>query len=274
MEKIAKLKYEDFFVRGVSKTLDEINREYDLDFTLVDYMRINGSLQFSTIRQRERERERESTAPQSLEFFLKSFEKGSKPFRRILQNAEIERLNISTLNTVATFVDITNTIKPTESILKNCWGEWNKFYYSNKMREFLYKFRNNILGLNSRVCKFVPEIEAECTLCIINKEAMPIQSETFLHVFFNCVYSEKYRNKVENELFPEMRNASNDDKKSFWLFGIMPQMNKPNIFISCIVSTTNYMIWEMKLRKDTVSTVYGLQQAFFIEKDPRSIRDT
>ena len=56
MQKIAKLKYEDFFTRGVSKTLDEINREYDLDFTLVDYMRINGSLQFSTIRQQERER--------------------------------------------------------------------------------------------------------------------------------------------------------------------------------------------------------------------------
>jgi hypothetical protein len=190
MKKIAKLKYEDFFTRGASKTLDEINREYDLDFTLVDYMRINGSLQFSTIRQRERERE--ATAPQSLEFFLKSLEKGSKPFSRVLQNAEIERLDINTLNTVVTFVEITGTVKPTELILKNCWGEWNKFYYSNKMREFLYKFRNNILGLNSRVCKFAPEIKAECTLCIINKEATPIQSETFLHLFFNCVYSEKY----------------------------------------------------------------------------------
>ena len=83
---------------------------------------------------------------------------------------------------------------------------------------------------------------------------MPVQSETFLHVFFNCVYSEKYRNKVESELFPELRNASNDDRKHFWMYCIMPQMNKPNIFISCIVSTTNYMIWEMKLRKDTVST--------------------
>jgi hypothetical protein len=91
-------------------------------------------------------------------------------------------------------------------------------------------------------------------LCIINKEATPIQSETFLHLFFNCVYSEKYRSKVETDLFPELRNDSIDEKKKFWFFGTLPQMNKPNIFISCIVSTANYMIWEMKLRKDTVST--------------------
>jgi hypothetical protein len=118
-------------------------------------------------------------APQSLNFFLKSFGKGSKFFRRILQDADLKRLDINNLNTVVTFVGISKTVKPTEPFFKNCWGEWNRFYYNNKCRDFLYKFRNNILGLNSRVCNFVPDISAECTLCVIHKEPMPIQIGIF-----------------------------------------------------------------------------------------------
>jgi hypothetical protein len=257
MKKIAKLKYEDFFTRGVSKTLDELNTEFELEFTLVDYMRIHAALHFSVNRAGN---EGEPMAPQSLEFFLKSFEKGSKPFRRILQDADLKRLDINSLNTVGTFVGISETAKPTEPFLKNCWGEWNRFYYNNKCRDFLYKFRNNILGLNLRVCNFVPEINAECSLCVIHKEPTPIQAESFLHLFYNCVYSGKYRSKVEAELFPELNQSGIPDKKQFWFYGKLPQMNKPNIFISCIVNTVNYMIWELKLRKET--TTVG---TFFID---------
>jgi hypothetical protein len=252
IQKIARLKYEDFFNRAGSKTLEEVNQQYDLDFTLVDYMRIHESLEFSVRKIRDDMANADPVPPQSLDFFIKSFEKGSKPFRRFLQHGELKKLKINRLNTVLTFVEITGTNKPADTILRSCWGEWSKMFYSNRCREFLFKFRNNILGINTRVSKFVPGINAECSICIASREPLPIHSETFEHVFFNCAHSGKYRAKIEQSLFPELGLATDLEKKSFWFYGLLPTMQKSNMFISCIVNITNNLIWEIKLRKTVI----------------------
>jgi len=187
----------------------------------------------------------------SMDFFLKSFEKGSKPFQRILQHAEIKSWKIEGLNTVKTFCEITVLVHPNKDILRSCWGEWNRNYYSNRCREFLYKFRKIILGLNSRVCKFAQNIDAECSLCISNKEQRPIQSETFIHVFFDCTHTNKYRIDIINRLFPELLNSSADDRRRFWFLTTLPGMEKNNDFISAVVNIVNFHIWECKLRKET-----------------------
>jgi len=44
--KLAKLKFEDFFERGGPKSLENLNREYELNFSLVIYMRLHAALQF------------------------------------------------------------------------------------------------------------------------------------------------------------------------------------------------------------------------------------
>ncbi len=46
VEKIAKLKLEDLFMRGGIKSLAQINMEFGVDFTLNTYMRISGALTF------------------------------------------------------------------------------------------------------------------------------------------------------------------------------------------------------------------------------------
>jgi hypothetical protein len=244
--KIAKLKFEDFFTPRGTKTLDELNREFDLNFTLVTYMRTHEALQFAVLKYGNEE----ASTVQSLDFFLKSFDKGSKPFRKILQRNEVKKWKIANLNTVNTFLSLTNIQKPSDGILKSCWGEWNITFFSNRMREFLFKFRNNILGLNSRVCKFVPGIESECSLCVVNKEPYPIQSETFIHLFFDCCHSDRYRKLIENRFFPELRNSGETDRKKFWFFALLPGMEKTNTFISAIVSMVHFFTWESKLRKE------------------------
>jgi hypothetical protein len=244
--KIAKLKFEDFFTRRGTKTLDELNREYDLNFSLVTYMRIHEALQFAALKLENDE----ASTVQSLGFFLKSFDRGSKPFRKILQKNEVKKWKIANLNMVNTFLNLTAILKPSDSILKSCWGEWNSTFYTNRMREFLFKFRNNILGLNSRVCKFVPGIESECSLCVCNKEPLPIQSETFIHLFFECSHSDRYRTLIENRFFPELGQAEVVDRKKFWFLALLPGMEKSNAFISSIVSLVHYLTWECKLRKE------------------------
>ncbi len=49
---------------------------------------------------------------------MKSFEKGSKPFRRILQFADTEKVKLSNVNTVKTFFTLIETEIPDENILK------------------------------------------------------------------------------------------------------------------------------------------------------------
>jgi hypothetical protein len=143
-------------------------------------MRLHEALEFFVASRRENE-----TLPtQSLDFFLRSFEKGSKPFRKILSFRSKKSLKISTLNTVKTFTDLVGTGTPNNDVLHACWGEWQKSFYGNRCREFLYKFRNNILGTNHRVSHFVNNYPAECRICVVNKEPFPIQAETFTHVFF------------------------------------------------------------------------------------------
>jgi hypothetical protein len=77
---LATLKFEDFFVRRRPKSLNELLADYGLNLTLVTYMRLYEALQF-TVNSR---RDDEIKQSQSLKFFIKSFEKISKPFRRIL----------------------------------------------------------------------------------------------------------------------------------------------------------------------------------------------
>jgi hypothetical protein len=110
------------------------------------------------------------------------------------------------------------------------------YFFCNVQREFLYKFFNNILGLNSRVANFVAGHSAECTLCVLNREPLPINTESFLHLFFECEYSSKYRNMAETELFPELLGQSVQNKKIFWLLGLIPTGNDYRL-------KTLYRVW-------------------------------
>jgi hypothetical protein len=71
LKKIAKLKFEDFFVRRAAKSLDEINREFHVNFTLVTYMRLHEALQFA---KNKFEKDTSGTT-KSLDFFLNLLKK-------------------------------------------------------------------------------------------------------------------------------------------------------------------------------------------------------
>jgi hypothetical protein len=76
-----------------------------MDFSLVDYLRLHEALGVFSENKPEN-----NTLPQSLEFFLKSFDKGSKPFRRILMNTDIDKVKMSSVNTVKTFFTLTDIV--------------------------------------------------------------------------------------------------------------------------------------------------------------------
>jgi hypothetical protein len=134
--------------------------------------------------------------------------------------------------------------------LKNVWGAWNRTFFGNRCREFLFRFYNNILGINSRVAHFVPGFEAECSLCSVGNEQLPVPLETFIHVFFNCTYSTKYRQMVESDFFPEIINASEVERKKFWFLGLLQNNDdNNNLFITSFVQCFNFLLWQAKLKR-------------------------
>jgi hypothetical protein len=115
---------------------------------------------------------------------------------------------------------------------------------------------------------------------VASTEPRPIPSESFIHVFFYCPHSSKYRDIVEKKLFPELGNGGELVRKKFWLTAILPGMAKNNSFLSAIVSLTNFFIWESKLRKECtpVGTMYenvleGIKKALKMSSLLRTEKD-
>ena len=134
--KVAVLKYEDFFIRGRPKSLDSLTTDTNVHFSLNTYMRVHQALQFYSNKY-----DKAQLSPAvGLDFFLKTFCRGSRPYRRILESQQNSKLRISTLNTVVTFLNLTGIQNLEDKLLRMCWGTWNNKFFGNRHREFLFKF--------------------------------------------------------------------------------------------------------------------------------------
>ena len=108
-------------------------------------------------------------------------------FRDIMtKNSRIEQgKNLTKLPQVKTFSRLVGTQHIETTRLKNMMGAWNNNFIPGKIRKFLFKFYNNILGLNSRVAKFNRITDPSCTICSLTN-CRPTERETISHLFFYC----------------------------------------------------------------------------------------
>jgi hypothetical protein len=221
-----------------------------INFKLVTYMRVHEALQFFI----DSRRNIEPAPEQSLKFYLRTFVKGSGPYRRTIELASVSKEKLENNTCVRTFYSFVGIPVSEEPILKSCWSAWNKTYFGNRHREFLFKFYNNILGVNARVAHFVAGHSADCSVCLFNDEPAPRQAESFLHVFYDCHFTSKYRCMVEQEFFPEIDNRNENEKKIFWLLGLIPFNNEwvCNQFVHSAVFSFNFLIWKIKLSKNLI----------------------
>jgi hypothetical protein len=67
---------------------------------------------------------------------------------------------------------------------------WNKTGLNNRVRTFIFKFYNNLLGLNTRLSHFVIDQSRNCAFCTCTAD--PVPDETFLHLFFDCPVTRKW----------------------------------------------------------------------------------
>jgi hypothetical protein len=115
------------------------------------------------------------------------------------------------------------------------------------MRDILFKYLHNLLGLNSRIAHFVYFIDESCAICKL-EGILPVQQETFLHLFYECSYTKVIHSKAMECFFPEIILANDNIGKLFWLCGTTvdrPNMNN-NVFLRAAIGSIQNYIWECK----------------------------
>ncbi len=125
------------------------------------------------------------TKQESLSAFLQRQKNDFKKIRKILDAESINQSQASTLRIVESCARITGTTVPNENTLNNVLSVWNLFCFGNDFREFLYKHRNNYLGVGARVAHFDDDTDEHCTFCRILYPATRTR-EDFLHIFRMC----------------------------------------------------------------------------------------
>jgi hypothetical protein len=195
--------------------------------------------------------------------FLTRFKKGSRPFRRVIEKYDSDNLNCRSKTTTKTFFRLILLEIPEENTLEKLYMQWNFTCFLNKTREFIWKFRSNVLGLNTRVSHFNANVFRGCTFCAARRK-VPVPDESFIHLFFDCPET---RNTIEmfvRNMLPELNMTNDNDKlKKFFFTGINPISGlHDNFFLQAIAILAMFYIWECKLQK-RLPTYMGLLNEMF-----------
>ena len=224
--------------------------EYDLDLSLNGYARLCTCLNYFVNRMRNNRRS-DGTC---VEFWSKygTSKNIGKKIRNGLLLKRKKTFDIKNQLSINTFMRLTglqiDTITP--AFLTKSITMWNVSGIFNRTRVFIFKFYNNILGLNSRVSHFVPNVNRACTFC----DCLQLQNkpdETFLHLFFTCQTSRDWQTQFLSKYFDNTQGFSEAELRKFWFLGYLPNQQNVNIFITGAALLFQFCIWEAKLGKKT-----------------------
>ena len=162
------------------------------------------------------------------------------------KNSRIEQgKNLIKLPLVKTFSRLVGTQNIEITRLKNMMGAWNNNFIPGKIRTFLFKFYNNILGLNSRVAKFNRTTYPSCTFCSLTN-CRPTERETFAHLFFYC----ETTNRILAEFFNRFFTIEMPEVGTFFCGNIKLHENENRAFhFQLAMDIFRYHIWVYKLEK-------------------------
>jgi hypothetical protein len=247
---ISDIKIKDLIdINGAVKPRRVISEILSSDISVPVYNEITAAMD----RSKKFVRQKKVTIPypesSDIGLFLKKFKKGSKPIRKIFEQCKNAKIKLRSATRTKTFFKLIEIPIPNDELLMSINKEWSHTCYSVKLREFIFKFRNNILGLNTRVSNFNNNINRSCTFCAVNQQG-PQGEETFLHLFYECTHSKKCIDNFMLKYLPELNLPDHLTKKNFLFLGINPDSRKrDNFFVSTIAISIMRFIWECKLQK-------------------------
>jgi len=190
-----------------------------------------------------------------------NYKKGSKRIRKIFEHTGGAENSLQNLRIVTTFYELTNTINQSSNTLKRCLGAWNGAYFDNNIREFLFKFRNNQLGLNNRINAFDPTHDPRCNFCKIRDSNTAIR-ESFKHTFLLCPTTHSLLTQLVNRLEPAP--AINGQFFNLYWFGCYDENPQWEFTINIVFDVFRYLIYKFKMRRKIPSNIQFFSEMSFI----------
>jgi hypothetical protein len=274
MEGLAKLKFQDIH-RGNSLPLNAVNGNLNLNLTFLTYLRLTGACG-SYVTGLKNSRENNGTSLDLRDFFV-SFKKGSAPVRRFLSSKK--KIPIVQTQAVKTFFRLIQFENLDDTRIRPLFSLWGEAALPNHFREFLFKFYNNILGLNTRVSHFVQNHDRNCTFCIQQGKQ---NDESFRHFFLSCEVAKPIRRKFIDKFFYDLN--MNEEMECYFWFGIVPEGVPDKKLYSLCVLFIQFGFWTAKLKKklpsynkiitDTLfnlKVVLKLKKSFYSENNDYSL---
>ncbi len=168
------LTFDDCFNNSEFKSINEFS-DLGLRFPASLWMKIRSALFFS---------KNKLTFPttkegRSVGDFLRGFRKSSKPFRITINNAGYIGESPDNLTVVSSFSNITNTLIHSIDCLPHVLSSWNRTFWDNHFREFIFKCSYNSLRTKDRLSHFL-QLDDVCNFCK-NIVTDFKQRETFPH---------------------------------------------------------------------------------------------
>jgi hypothetical protein len=136
---------------------------------------------------------------------------------------------------------------------KNLNGDWNKSWYSNELRTFIFKFHSNILPVNTVLSHFVRGVSRNCTFCNITRNPDPVEESVF-HLFFDCPTAESLREQFFDWL--TYRENFRISRHEFFCCG--PVENRCEIWVT-VSYLFKFYIWDCK-KRNTIPLLNDLKQ--------------
>jgi hypothetical protein len=144
--KLCKLKIKDFLTAELKmKPFADLNRELSINLSFTTYIRLSGIIKRASSLFLKPEK-----PAKSLENFFAGFKKGSKTIRKVMGQS-----NNKLPEVVTAFCTVTNQTNISEKIFAENLGFFEINSIPNNLREFIFKFFHNRLGLNTRIAHFL-----------------------------------------------------------------------------------------------------------------------
>jgi hypothetical protein len=171
-----------------------------------------------------------------------------KKLRKLLTARRQKPFNSGEQPTTRTFLNLTGLAYPNLKNYGICTSLWNRNGLSNHFKTFLFRFYNNILGLNTRLSHFVPNTSRKCTFCEITSGQQSVD-ESFIHIFFDCQHVRRWHTDFVRKYLPDFNNLDIPSQKKMWFFGILPNADEVEFFPAISLLCFQFCIWEAKLGK-------------------------
>jgi len=242
--KLVKIRYDDISINGRMKEYNQLCADLAMPITVATYFRMATAFRAFSQTLRGIEVQNNNTGLW-LNTFLGTFKKGSKKVRNYFIKARVSAVDMTRNASVATFHINCDVEIPPDNLVKKFYGEWCNTYYSNPLKEVMFKMVNNLLPLNTRVHHYVQGTTRGCTFCEL-KTYRPAPDETTLHLFFECPITTGWREKFCSDFFG-IASATVSASKEQWFSRTTDNLGK-NDYSNYLKWCFMFTVWEHKLR--------------------------